>query len=67
MELATGTTTKSISFRNRQTGRSRVIPAGQQVRIRDTFAQGNAYTLTTKHNGESYEVNGVLARDFERN
>lgn len=66
MELATGTTKKELSFRDRQTGRSKVLPAGQQVRIRDTFAQGNAYTLTTNYKGDSYEVNGVLARDIER-
>ena len=66
MELASGTTKKDISFRNRQTGRSKVIPAGQPVRVRDTFTQGNAFTLTTKYKGESYEANGVLARDFEQ-
>lgn len=67
MELASGITKKDISFRNRQTGRSKVIPLGQNVRIRDTFAQGNGFTLVTKYKGESYEANGVLARDIERN
>ncbi|MBC9704837.1 MAG: hypothetical protein H9W81_07655 [Enterococcus sp.] len=66
MELANGTTKKDISFRNRQTGRHKVLPKGQTVRIRDTFAQGNAYTLTTTYKGDSYEVNGILARDIER-
>lgn len=66
MEIALGTTNREISFKNRQTGRSKVIPAGQKVSIRNAFAQGNGYVLKTTHRGDAYETQGVVAAHFTR-
>lgn len=66
MDVAMGTTNREITFKNRQTGRAKVIPAGQKVRIRNAFAQGNGYVLNTTYQGESYEMMGAVARDFTR-
>lgn len=66
MTITMGTTNRAITFKNRQTRRAKLIPAGQKVRIRDTFAQGNGYTLTTVFEGESCETNGLTAEAFTR-
>lgn len=66
MDIAMGTTTREITFKNRQTGRAKRIPAGQKVRIRHAFATGDGYVLNTTYQGDTYEMKGAQSRDFTR-
>lgn len=59
MSTVAGITKRDLTFKNWPTGRSIVVPAGQKVRVRDTFAVGTAYTLTADYKGETYKVNGM--------